>query len=72
MTNENVGLINNRAEIYQDYNKYGESDIDSTPNNNIQSEDDMGSTDVAIVVATGGSIIGYIILIMFSKIIPIL
>ena len=66
MTNENVGLINNRAEIYQDYNKYGESDIDSTPNNQAQNEDDFGTTDVIIQVATGGSIIAYITLLMIN------
>ena len=36
MTNKNTGLINNRAEIYQDYNDYGYVDIDSTPNNQVQ------------------------------------
>ena len=55
MTNKNVGLINNRAEIYEDYNKYGELDIDSITNNQSQDEDDFGTADVIIVVATGGS-----------------
>jgi len=66
MTNENAGLINNRAEIYQDYNKYGDIDIDSTPNNQIQDEDDIGSVDVIIGVSTGGSITAYIILLMIN------
>ena len=55
MTNDNVGLINNRAEICEDYNKYGETDVDSTPNNQSQNEDDFGSVDVIIQVATGGA-----------------
>ena len=68
MTNENAGLINNRAEIYQDYNKYGESDIDSTPNNQVQSEDDMSSVDVIIGPSTGGSNITYTILLIINAI----
>ena len=68
MTNENLGLINNRAEIYEDYNKYGEQDIDSIPNNQKQNEDDYGSVDVIIQVATGGSNITYIILLMINVI----
>ena len=66
MTSENVGLINNTAEIYQDYNQFGETDIDSTPNNQNQNEDDFGSTDVIIQIATGGSIIAYIMLIFIN------
>ena len=62
MTENNLGLVNNRAEIYQDYNQYGESDIDSTPNNQVQGEDDFGTTDVIIQIATGGSTIAYMIL----------
>ena len=68
MTNENVGLINNRAEIYQDYNKYGEADMDSTPNNQNPNEDDFGSVDVIIQVATGGSNIAYITLLMINAV----
>ena len=66
MTSENTGLVNNRAEIYQDYNKYGEVDKDSTPNNQVQSEDDFGSVDVIIGVGTGGSTIANIILLMIN------
>lgn len=66
MTNENTGLINNRAEIYEDYNKYGEVDIDSTPNNQNQNEDDFSSVDVIIGIKTGGSTIANIILLMVN------
>lgn len=64
MTNENTGLINNRAEIYQDYNEYGIVDIDSIPNNQSQNEDDIGSVDVIIGPATGGNTTIYIILLI--------
>lgn len=66
MTAENIGLINNRAEIYQDYNNYGNIDIDSTPNNQAQGEDDIGSVDVIIAVSTGGSIVAYIMLMIIN------
>ena len=66
MTNDNVGLINNRAEIYQDYNEYGIADIDSKVNNQVQDEDDLGSADVIILISTGGSIIAYIILLIIN------
>ena len=64
MTAENTGLINNRAEIYEDYNKFGENDINSIPNNQVQNENDLGSTDVIIGVSTGASTILYTILII--------
>jgi len=66
MTNENTGLINNRAEIYQAYNKYGEVDIDSTPNNQVQDEDDFSSVDTIIGIKTGGNTIANIILLIIN------
>lgn len=68
MTGDNVGLVNNRAEIYQDYNKYGETDIDSRPNNQAPNEDDFGSVDVIIQVATGGRDMAYITLFITNVI----
>ena len=66
MTGENTGLINNRAEIYQDYNKFGEVDIDSIPNNQAQNEDDFSSVDIIIGIKTGGSTIAGIILLVVN------
>ena len=57
MTNTNTGVINNRTEIYEDYNEYGMKDIDSTVKNKAQGEDDLSSADVLITVATGGSVV---------------
>ena len=68
MTNENTGVVNNRAEIAEDYNEYGISDINSTPNNNISGENDMGSADVIIGVSTGGTIIAYIMLVIVNTV----
>jgi len=53
LTQENIGLYNNTAEIYEAYNDLGIKDIDSTPANKVSSEDDMSSADVLISVKTG-------------------
>ena len=53
MTEENTGLINNIAEISEDYNIYGISDINSKPENKVQTENDYGSADIIITVKTG-------------------
>ena len=68
MTNENTGVVNNRAEIAEDYNEYGISDVNSTPNNNIAGENDIGSADVIIGISTGGRIIAYVILLMINTV----
>ena len=68
MTTENTGVVNNRAEIYEAYNEYGIADINSTPNNNVASENDMGSADVIIAVSTGGTILTYVILAIINTI----
>ena len=66
MTQDNTGLINNMAEIYETYNEYGNLDIDSTPNNQAKNEDDLGSVDVIISINTGGTIIFYILLVIIN------
>ena len=71
MTNENTGVVNNRAEIAEDYNEYGISDVNSIPNNNISGENDMGSADVIIGVSTGGTILAYFILVMINTVLII-
>ena len=53
MTEENVGIVNNLAEIYDDYNIYGISDTNSTPANKAQGENDLGTADVVVSVKTG-------------------
>ena len=68
MTNENIGVVNNRAEIAEAYNEYGISDINSTPNNNMPGENDLGSADVIIGVSTGGTILAYVILVMINTV----
>ena len=68
MTNENTGVVNNRAEIAEAYNEYGIADSNSTPNNNMAGENDLGSADVIIGVSTGGTILAYIILVIINTI----
>ena len=62
MNDNNTGIVNNNAELYEVYNEEGTLDIDSTPANKVSSEDDMSSADVVIGVKTGDAVI-YTILI---------
>ena len=63
MTKDNTGLINNQAEIAADYNGSGVSDINSTPGNKTQGENDMGSADIIISINTGESML-YVLLVI--------
>lgn len=53
MTEENTGIVNNTAEIFEDYNIYGISDKNSVPANKAQGENDLGLADAIITVRTG-------------------
>lgn len=57
MTDENTGVVNNTAEIYETSNDQGITDIDSTPGNKATNEDDYGTADVIITVKTGGVVL---------------
>ena len=57
MTEENTNIVNNLAEIYEDYNIYGVSDSTSTPSNKAQGENDLGSADMVIMIKTGEAFI---------------
>lgn len=61
LTENNIGLINNTAEISEDYNELGIEDSNSTPGNNAKDENDMGSADVIISIRTGADVILYTI-----------
>ena len=56
MTENNVGLINNTAEIEESYNELGLQDSNSTPGNRANGENDMGSADVLLGIRTGGAV----------------
>ena len=49
----NMGLKVNTAEISEDYNDYGVPDIDSTPDNQKEGEDDIDDAPVMLSVGTG-------------------
>ena len=66
MTEDNLGLINNRAEIEASFNEYGELDHDSTVNNAANGEDDLGYADVLISISTGGRKLVYTLMIMIN------
>ena len=57
MTENNLGLINNNAEIFESYNDLGLEDCDSTIANKATNEDDYSSADVLITVKTGEEIL---------------
>lgn len=57
MTESNTGIVNNQAEIAEDYNKAGITDKDSVAGNKEQKEDDMSSADLIIGVQTGNALI---------------
>ena len=53
MTENNTGVVTNIAELYEVGNNYGAQDIDSTPGNNKEGEDDRSSVDLILAVSTG-------------------
>ena len=48
-----MGVMINTAEISEDYNESGTPDIDSTPNNKQEGEDDIDDAPVALTMVTG-------------------
>ena len=52
---ENMGVMINTAEISEDYNESGTPDIDSTPNNKVEDEDDIDDAPVALTMVTGSA-----------------
>ena len=54
MTENNVGLVPNTAEIAEDYNELGIKDSNSTPNNREKAENDYGLAEVILSIRTGG------------------
>ena len=48
-----MGVKVNTAEISKDYNEYGISDKDSTPNNKKAGEDDIANATVMLSISTG-------------------
>lgn len=54
MTDNNIGITSNIAEIAEASNDLGLADIDSTPSNKNEKEDDYGLADIYITIKTGG------------------
>lgn len=51
----NLGLKVNTAEISKDQNEYNTPDIDSTPDNNVDGEDDQDTAPVILSITTGSA-----------------
>lgn len=62
ITENSIGILNNNAEIYESYNEQGIEDIDSTPANKQEDEDDMSKADVVLGIVTGAQITIYAVL----------
>lgn len=78
VTENNIGLTNNTAEIAESYNELGIKDSKSIPGNKAQGEIDFGSADTILSFKTGGdvyvaviavliAIIGSVIFIIFIR-----
>ena len=50
---DTMGVMTNTAEISEDYNDYGVPDIDSTPDNRVEGEDDIDDAPVMLSISTG-------------------
>ena len=57
MTDDNVGLINNTAEIAEAENSQNIKDKDSLPGNKVNEEDDFSSANVLLGIRTGSEVI---------------
>ena len=62
MTQDNTGRIINTAEIGTADNEYALQDIDSTPGNKKDGEDDISTAELIISIGTGSTVL-YISLI---------
>lgn len=68
MTDTNTGIVNNTAEIAEVYNNSGLVDINSTPANKNQKENDFSNAEIIIGTATGSPIM-YIAIVIISMLI---
>ena len=64
MTENNTGRVSNTAEIAEDYNELGLKDLNSTPANRADGENDISSADLLISIKTGKIL--YYSIIIFS------
>lgn len=64
MTVNNTGSIMNTAEIAEVYNEQGLADINSTPANKVETENDFGKAEVILSVGTGG--VTYVIIAIIT------
>lgn len=68
MTGNDTGTFTNIAEIGEISNALGTKDIDSTPGNKVETEDDYSKAELVISISTGNAII-YISIIIIALII---
>ena len=66
MNSNNTGIIINSAEIGKSSNTLNIADIDSTPANNVDSEDDKSKAEVIVSVSTGTTVMITTIMIVIG------
>ena len=71
MNENNTGTVINTAEIGKATNEYEIKDIDSTPDNGVQKEDDMSTAEVIISIRTGEVLISVTIILSIATLIAI-
>ena len=71
MNENNTGTVINTAEIGKATNEYEIKDIDSTPDNGVQKEDDMSTAEVIISIRTGEVLISVTIILSIAILIAI-
>ena len=63
MTEDNTGTVTNKAEISKQENDYGVKDINSTPLNRVEGENDMDTAKCIISIQTGKIILNIVIIL---------
>ena len=71
MNQNNTGTVINTAELNNVSNNYSLQDIDSTPGNNVQGEDDMSTAELIISIGTGSPVMYTALIIAIILIIGI-
>lgn len=71
MNQNNTGTVINTAELNNVSNNYSLKDIDSTPGNNVQGEDDMSTAELIISIGTGSPVMYTVLIIAIILIIGI-
>ena len=71
LNSNNIGNIINQAEIMEVSNSLSIADIDSTPGNKADGEDDMSTAEVLVSIRTGGPVVYTLLIITIITILAV-